>query len=468
MEELPSWTRLACETPSLIALGFALGSNPGLIRRYLEAFPLPEGASRVAIPLRSEGSRVPYLVFTREGVMVDCLWRGDSPGDLPVITPAQIASLPQELSARLAKAWKQEEQGGLARRLKPLLHNKERFSREDFLALLPWQPLLEQTLFRMQFSALKKLEEGRDWLERNPKRGPKYMRALEAYHSLLFAAGNLVVLTSMRGPQPWRHRVMEHLRNEPIDAFTLLLSRHGVAPLTLRSLWGVGRMGALYLPLYQSMLRSSTSLMEVQTAILGLLMLALAQPELSAEVRATLEPQDKTTPWFRASEGLIRAMVKMTLDRAEGAKPDHQSIGRELGVTLTRRLSVTSPYKFQRPEDVPDEIAFPLALEAVEEQLVEDMKLPDMLLTLPWLAKAQPASLYLPRAFIEAVRPPWEPEQTLAILRRFGSPYQKQGSPSGKESPFPPYARTTKREPGRNELCPCGSGKKYKKCCGLN
>lgn len=24
------------------------------------------------------------------------------------------------------------------------------------------------------------------------------------------------------------------------------------------------------------------------------------------------------------------------------------------------------------------------------------------------------------------------------------------------------------RKVGRNEPCPCGSGKKYKKCCGLN
>jgi len=23
-----------------------------------------------------------------------------------------------------------------------------------------------------------------------------------------------------------------------------------------------------------------------------------------------------------------------------------------------------------------------------------------------------------------------------------------------------------KKEPGRNDPCPCGSGKKYKKCCG--
>jgi preprotein translocase subunit SecA len=24
------------------------------------------------------------------------------------------------------------------------------------------------------------------------------------------------------------------------------------------------------------------------------------------------------------------------------------------------------------------------------------------------------------------------------------------------------------KEPGRNDPCPCGSGKKYKKCCGRN
>ncbi|MBU1213526.1 MAG: SEC-C domain-containing protein, partial [Alphaproteobacteria bacterium] len=29
-----------------------------------------------------------------------------------------------------------------------------------------------------------------------------------------------------------------------------------------------------------------------------------------------------------------------------------------------------------------------------------------------------------------------------------------------------PLAQSTKV--GRNDPCPCGSGKKYKKCCGLN
>jgi len=34
------------------------------------------------------------------------------------------------------------------------------------------------------------------------------------------------------------------------------------------------------------------------------------------------------------------------------------------------------------------------------------------------------------------------------------------------ESPQP-HIKQSKRKVGRNEPCPCGSGKKYKKCCGL-
>ena len=30
----------------------------------------------------------------------------------------------------------------------------------------------------------------------------------------------------------------------------------------------------------------------------------------------------------------------------------------------------------------------------------------------------------------------------------------------------PPKTRITEKKVGRNEPCPCGSGKKYKKCCG--
>jgi uncharacterized protein len=37
----------------------------------------------------------------------------------------------------------------------------------------------------------------------------------------------------------------------------------------------------------------------------------------------------------------------------------------------------------------------------------------------------------------------------------------------GKSTP-PPAMHDSPGKVGRNDPCPCGSGKKYKKCCGLN
>ena len=45
----------------------------------------------------------------------------------------------------------------------------------------------------------------------------------------------------------------------------------------------------------------------------------------------------------------------------------------------------------------------------------------------------------------------------------------KAGLPGADEEPLPPPVETIRAEKksvGRNDPCPCGSGKKYKKCCG--
>jgi len=40
--------------------------------------------------------------------------------------------------------------------------------------------------------------------------------------------------------------------------------------------------------------------------------------------------------------------------------------------------------------------------------------------------------------------------------------------PGEDEAPLPPPVETIRAagKPGRNDPCPCGSGKKYKQCCG--
>jgi hypothetical protein len=43
---------------------------------------------------------------------------------------------------------------------------------------------------------------------------------------------------------------------------------------------------------------------------------------------------------------------------------------------------------------------------------------------------------------------------------------QLQGAALGLASAEPSEPRREVSKAGRNEMCPCGSGKKYKKCCG--
>jgi uncharacterized protein YecA (UPF0149 family) len=46
--------------------------------------------------------------------------------------------------------------------------------------------------------------------------------------------------------------------------------------------------------------------------------------------------------------------------------------------------------------------------------------------------------------------------------------HQKAGLPGEDDEPLPPPVKPihSEKEPGRNDPCPCGSGKKFKKCCG--
>ena len=52
--------------------------------------------------------------------------------------------------------------------------------------------------------------------------------------------------------------------------------------------------------------------------------------------------------------------------------------------------------------------------------------------------------------------------------RREDKDRSRAGLPGEDEGPLPPPIEPIKadKDIGRNDPCPCGSGKKYKKCCG--
>lgn len=58
-------------------------------------------------------------------------------------------------------------------------------------------------------------------------------------------------------------------------------------------------------------------------------------------------------------------------------------------------------------------------------------------------------------------------EQRYERKREEKEQYRKS-LPTEDDPPLPPppeTIRAEKQEPGRNDPCPCGSGKKYKQCC---
>jgi len=75
--------------------------------------------------------------------------------------------------------------------------------------------------------------------------------------------------------------------------------------------------------------------------------------------------------------------------------------------------------------------------------------------SLPWVSRAQPEDLYWPADGLKALRAGWQPEQAARVLRD-----------TEVANPVAEPARV-QAAPGRNEPCPCGSGKKYKRCHGL-
>ena len=72
-------------------------------------------------------------------------------------------------------------------------------------------------------------------------------------------------------------------------------------------------------------------------------------------------------------------------------------------------------------------------------------------------AGAEAEQFYYRKADLVELRAPWSPEHSLYLLRQYQQHYL-----GGPEQP----ARA-QPSPGRNAPCPCQSGKKYKRCCGL-
>ena len=224
----------------------------------------------------------------------------------------------------------------------------------------------------------------------------------------------------------------------------------------LRAAWFGARLGKAAIPVYKKAFDEQDDWMAIMESGLALGAIGLRHSGTLAEVKRALsghgEPIVGEGPATNErTRTNVAHLVLETLEKADERGALAMTIGREFASTMSSALPEGHALRYAKPEDVPDDVARTALL-----SFDGDINLPQLqMLTVHAMvvaAKAQAEDFYFPRDYVRAWFGQWAPEETLERLKRFATKKEE------------PVRRAP--EPGRNDPCPCGSGKKYKKCHG--
>ena len=205
------------------------------------------------------------------------------------------------------------------------------------------------------------------------------------------------------------------------------------------------------LPDYKRWYVQSESSLDLVDSALGLLGIGLRHRGTVAEVRKALARDNRAAAEGRPTaatipqiQSIIEEATALVFDRPEDCARMQVAIG---------RMHVTK--KTEDAGELPEDIARLLAVNSPTTFVSSREGLILLFSCLPWVSRAQPEELYWPAEHLEVIRQKWNPEQAASVLRE-----TQVANPAAEPA-------RVQAVPGRNETCPCGSGKKYKRCHGF-
>jgi len=111
----------------------------------------------------------------------------------------------------------------------------------------------------------------------------------------------------------------------------------------------------------------------------------------------------------------------------------------------------------QVPTEVRDELVRTLPLMWWQDGITDGKKLLISMGLVTAIARGPAEQFYLPAALARPLQRAWTPSDTQQVLAPMAMAERAQRRPA-----------TRAASPGRNYPCPCGSGRKWKKCCGAD
>ncbi len=452
----------ADENASRLALD--LYHKPEALRFVLDWVKMPGEFTRAAVSLCAD-DKGPFLVAELDGKFVTCLGRDMGIDGLFFINHSRLLALLVRYgeiadSAAHAQALKSEDLlGSVIGRLETAGMT---YTREDLLSIRPLQPLLVYETFRALVEGSLRVTGASSVLSRKHVRNKVDDETAKLFWNEMFSTAHNIVLLGLNGTRGLEPILESEEHTDVLwDALVSTMWMNTVFHAS-RVIWLLGRLGkklrrrlerALWHPVHEmdwllgllgtavSMLRQSSS---VESATDMLLKLRRKIPNYSPPV----------TGWIvkYCDDEFFRRLISILTDpHTVIEKYTVPSMQAMLHEELTA-CKVPAPYDYANPEDIPLDIALSGTVGVAVDFMNDPRKPAALLPLLPVLASAEAEDLYMPRALAEHIALPWSPECTRTILER------------EKEMWKVPAAKTAKAA-GRNDPCPCGSGKKYKKCC---
>lgn len=476
----------------------ALYRDPEAVKFLLGKLDLG-GAERVALAL-SDARQPPHVVLSRDGGFITCLAAGMTLGDLPAVSfdrservLGQFDALRDALDGRVTH-------GAAINRLKELFHRADGVSREQFESLRPLRALLGYELLVLSLQIYNDCEDFRRSYRPGTYRDPSTEnRLLSQYWRGLWASNHLTLLLVQDIPDLERimgdmvhlapHIPGMNIQNATPERFTFALTwrfaRSGVLGLMLRGFYIAGRLGRLALAAIRPEVDNTNTLFSLAHNAGGLAAVGLRHARFHEEVdrqlarivRSCEERRDGTRPPPDNLVGLNREYIQHHYARMAAIAGmfqtnfQHADTASEVFDGLSRRflgrLFAKLPHQdhpaaaFASEEDLPADVAFSYMALIGHTYPGEhsELSVTGLITTgfLPRAARADAADLYMPDTWLD---PLLEPNNRVDIdLVRTHLAKLKLG-------PKPITPVKVEKKPGRNEPCSCGSGKKYKVCCG--
>jgi SEC-C motif len=443
---------------------FALGlyRDHEAVKYVLERVHLPPDAARVALAI-DDPREGPFVIVTRDGRFVTCLGVGMSPGVCPVVPRGQIEGLLTKLAEKRARREvaaremrpDEDEEDFLGR----VFVRGSRLAREDFLAVSAFDSMLGMEPFLLMLDISEEVVQVRERLFRVRKLVGEAARAIEACHRSEWAVAHLALLSASA-----ERRDLEGLlaaaRNAGSTTPSFLCAIQSGQTFLLRGAWMAARLGKGVLANYRGAVSRGRDWLTLFDGALGIGAIALrhagvaadAKRILSAHVAAVQTPEGGADIDL-CGRALFAHWVLEVMEKAQECGERALRIGREFCVTYGASLPAGHALRFEKPEDVPESLARTAVL-AFDGDPTDEPVQRCILTALPIAARAAPEDFYFPRDVVRAWFGSWSGEETLHRLKRFEKTARKREPVRAAPAP------------GRNAPCPCGSGKKWKRCCG--